>query len=518
MKKITILLLSLSVVLSLCGCDNTASKNDSGKNMNSSEPAMSNGTNTVQASAAPGESSNPANSGNPEASEAPTQNDSELRLIYDSDIFLNALTTSNCTENGYYSVKSLGTSYWDDKFLNLTYVDFASHREVVLCSDSSCKHDNEKCASYLSSKDFLSIPGVFINGDYLYLLSTEYDQSGSMSSGGGYTAPGYEPPEETRRASIYRMNLDGTNRQKIWEADNVGDVIEANVFGDGNDIWFITKTPAMKIYENPESKKNGAVFYYSKNRALMKYSSSENKITERIPLDDYNNIALDVMGCKDGKLILSGTAYPNGTSIWDNMEILAPSPNFGDSDSATWEFMEKWEEVYFTFDLATKEIRETFRKTLGELYALDKHFFDGGRLYMIGEDYSVCAADLQTGEISELNVPKGYRLDGFFLDKMCFTRITENWDDNKTYITDLNGENMTASEFVSATSFGNDYVLLGLTSDKAVIIYETEKIPSVNNPGAYTVGKRKAGLISIIDMLNGQPNFEPIDALKETWD
>ena len=152
MKKITILLLSLSVVLSLCGCDNTASKNDSGKNMNSSEPAMSNGTNTVQASAAPGESSNPANSGNPEASEAPTQNDSELRLIYDSDIFLNALTTSNCTENGYYSVKSLGTSYWDDKFLNLTYVDFASHREVVLCSDSSCKHDNEKCASYLSSK------------------------------------------------------------------------------------------------------------------------------------------------------------------------------------------------------------------------------------------------------------------------------------------------------------------------------------------------------------------------------
>ena len=137
---------------------------------------------------------------------------------------------------------------------------------------------------------------------------------------------------------------------------------------------------------------------------------------------------------------------------------------------------------------------------------------------MIGEDYSVCAADLQTGEISELNVPKGYRLDGFFLDKLCFTRITENWDDNKTYITDLNGENMTASEFVSATSFGNDYVLLGLTSDKAVIIYETEKIPSVNNPGAYTVGKRKAGLISIIDMLNGQPNFEPIDALKETWD
>lgn len=251
MKKITILLLLLSVVLSLCGCDNTASKNDSGKNVNSSEPAMSNVTNTVQTSATPGESSNPANSENPETPEAPTQNDSELRLIYESGIFLNALTTSNCTENGYYSVKFLETSNPNDEFLNLTYVDFASHREVVLCSDSSCKHDNEKCASYLSSKDFLLIPGVFINGDYLYLLSTEYDQSGTMSAGSVYYAPGYEPPEETRRASIYRMNLDGTDRQKIWEADNIGDVIEAQVFGDGNDIWFITKTPAMKIYENP---------------------------------------------------------------------------------------------------------------------------------------------------------------------------------------------------------------------------------------------------------------------------
>lgn len=518
MKKITILLLSLSVVLSLCGCDNTASKNDSGKNVNSSEPAMPNGTNTVQASAEPGESSNPANSGNPEtseASEAPTQNDSELRLIYDSDIFLNAQNTVNCTENGYYSVKSLRTSYWDDKFLNLTYVDFASHREVVLCSDSSCKHDNEKCASYLSSKDFLSIPGVFINGDYLYLLSTEYDQSGTMSSGGGYTAPGYEPPEETRRASIYRMNLDGTNRQKIWEADNVGDVIEAKIFGDGEDIWFAAKTPAMKIYENPESKKNGAVFYYSKNRALMRYSSSENKITERIPLDDYNNIALDIMGCKDGKLILSGTAYPNGTSIWDNMEILAPSPNFGDSDSATWEFMKKCENVYFSLDISTKEIKETFRKTIGELLEQENHFVVDGRLYLICEDYSVCAVDLLTGEMSEINVPKGYRLDEFFLDKMCFTRVTENWDDDKTYITDLNGENMTATEFIS---FGSDYEVLGLTSDKAVIIYETEKIPSVNNPGAYTVGKRKAGLISIDDMLNGQANFEPIDSLLESWE
>lgn len=250
----------------------------------------------------------------------------------------------------------------------------------------------------------------------------------------------------------------------------------------------------------------------------MRYSSSENKITERIPLDDYNNITLDVMGCKDGKFILSGTAYPNGTSIWDNMEILAPSPNFGDNDSASWEFMKKCEEVCFTLDPSTKEIRETFRKTLGELYELEKHFFDGGRLYMIRDDYSVCAADLLTGEISELNVPKGYRLDGFFLDKMCFTRVTEDWDDNKTYITDLNGENMTASEFVSTTPFGNDYELLGLTSDKAVIIYETEKIPSVDSPGAYIVGKRNVGLISIIDMLNGQPNFEPIDALKETWD
>lgn len=516
MKKFTVILLTVTLALTLCGCGNTSSQNNSGNGLNSSQPAASDGTYTTRGSAAPGGSSVPQN--DPESPDAPAKSSDDIRLIYEGGLFINAAATKNCTENGYYSVKGLSKAERGKaKYMNLTYVDFASHREIVLCSDSSCKHNNEKCASYLSYDLLLSVPGVFVNGDYLYLLSTEVDQSG-MTSAGEYTAPGYEPPEETRRAAIYRMNLDGTDRQKIWEADNVGDVIEERVFGDGESIWFAAKTPAVKIYDDPSSKKNGAVFHYAKNRAILRYSSTENKITERIPFDDYNNITLDIMDVKDGKFILSGTAYPGGTSRWDNMEILAPSATFGDRDVEGREFRKKCEEVFFTLDPSTKEIKETFRITYGKLYELENRRYDGSRMYCIREDYSVYVVDLLTGETREVNVPKGYRLDGFFLDKMCFTRITEDWSDKNTYLTDLNGENMTVSEFVSGSPIGSDYTLLGLSSDKAVIIYETEKIPSVNNPGAYHVGKRKAGLISTDDLINGRPNFEPIDALKDSWD
>lgn len=517
MKKFTMILLTVSLALSLCGCQSTPSLNDSGNGLNSSLPAASDGTYTTRGSAAPGGSSVPQN--DPESPDAPSQNSDDIRLIYDGGLFLNALNTANCTENGYYSVKGLSEGRrGKDKYMNITYVDFASHREIVLCSDSSCKHDNEKCASYLSYDLLLSVPSIFVNGDYLYLISTGVDESGTTSAGGGYTAPGYEPPEETRRAAIFRMNLDGTGRQKIWEADNVGDVIEERIFGDGDDIWFAAKTPAIKIYENPESKKNGAVFHYAKNRSLMRYSPSENRIVERIPLDDYNNITLDITGVKDGKFILSGMAYPGGTSRWDNMEILAPSPTFGDRDEEGREFRKKCEEVFFTLDPSTKEIKETFRTTYGKLYELNNFRFDGSRMYCIREDYSVYVVDLLTGETREVSVPKGYRLDGLFLDKMCFTRITEDWSDKNTYLTDLNGENMTVSEFVSGSPIGTDYTLLALSSDKALMIYETEKIPSAHSPGAYEIGKRKVGLISIDDLLNGRRNFEPIDTLKDSWD
>lgn len=541
MKKFSMILLSVSLAFSLCGCNNSASENSSGysgNNSNSSQTAASDKANTSHGSISqngqsnsqgdtgtsesPENPSTPLSPENPNAPEdpekpgtpeVPAPDSDELRLIYEGGIFLNALNTCNCTENGYYSVKGLSGG----GYMNLTYVDFASRREIVLCSDSSCKHDNEKCASYLSRDLLLSVPGVFVNGEYLYLISTEYDQSGTTSAG-EYTAPGYEPPEETRRAAIFRMNLDGTDRRKIWDADNIGDVIEERIFADGDDIWFAAKTPAIKIYENPESEKNGAVFHYAKNRSLMRYSPSENKIVERIPLDDYNNITLDIFGAADGRFILSGMAYPNGTSMWDHMEELAPSPNFGDRNDEGWELRKKSDTVYFTLDPSTKEIKETFRKNYGELLKLNNYEYDGSRMYCIREDYSVYAVDLLTGETREVNVPKGYRLDGFFLDKMCFTRVTEDWSDNNTYLTDLNGENMTVSELVSTTPIGSDYLLLGLSSDKAVMIYETEKIPSVNNPGAYHTGKRKAGLISIDDMVNGRANFEPIDALKDSWD
>lgn len=408
------------------------------------------------------------------------------------------------TENGYYRMGP----YRENEYSHLLYLDYATQQEVVVCSDSSCKHDTVNCASVFFD-EYAFQNHLFVFQDYLYCLTTDIDQDGALSSG-GFSSNNLsddfkeinDEQESKRRATLYRMNLDGTEREKLWQSD-AGYIAETEVFGDGTGFWFVTKQPSAEVHEE-----TGAVYNHSKNRAFIRYDINERKITDKIPLEDYNNIALNVDGCTGSKFYLIGKAYPNGTSIMDNMDILAPGTEIGSIHPDYWDFNDRCECVYFTLDVKTKELKEITRYKIADVnYGAECR---GGKIYFERPDDSCFTYAVETGETAELNIPEGYRLDGFFADKLVLSHYPGDHDDRARYFADLDGSNMTRSELLMEDGFDID--LIAAVGDNALVIYDNYKVPSDKGSG-YKTFEPVYALISLDDLFNGRANYKQFDMI-----
>lgn len=499
MKKIIAAFLAAATALALSGCAGGGEKSGSDP---MSEPNGST-VNTPSNSGAPGGEDNNSNiSGNggaPGGTNSENDGGRDLVPLYNDGITLDsiALGSKLCTEDGYYRIQSLGDDW---HISNITYVDFASKREIVLCSDSSCRHNIESCASYISDHEMF-FPRIFVFNDKLWLLSSDYYQEGSMGS--EYHAPGYEPEPETRRAAIFRMNLDGTEREKVYEAE-LGDIIEMDVFGYGDDLLFIVKTPTVDTVKN--NKGNVIMFYGSKNRALLRFSVSQNKVVERIPLDPYKNISLNVRNCTGSHLIFAGTAYPDGKSKLDFMDILAfDTGHMQPPSKEQEELSNNCEIVFFTLDLDTKELKEVFREKSGSRNSYSVY---GSELYIKHPDNTVSAFNVLSGTTRSVNIPSGYEFRGIYMNKLKLYQIGKGSE--ITYFADLDGTNITSSKLFDY--MGDDRLwVLAVAGDKAIVQYdeEREKRPE----GGYTRTGIKLGLISIDDLMSGRRNIDRINNL-----
>lgn len=470
----------------------------------------SNNSNTPGNSGTPGGEGNNLNtpgnvntsgSGNSSVSNDHEKINSERKLqsVYSgTDLDMDAIAQKSnfCTKDGYYRIQRLG----DNRDIsNITYVDFASKREIVLCSDSSCRHNTESCASVISKKDVFFSTGIFVFNDKLWLLSTENDEDGSMGS--EYHAPGYEPEPEKRRAAIFRMDLDGTNREKVYEAA-LGDIIEKNVFGDGDDLLFVVKTPKVDTVKNNTGKE--VMFYGSKNRALLRFSISQNKVVERIPLDPYKNISLTVRGCAGSRLILSGIAYPDGKSRLDYMDILAYETGSGHSSTKEQsELSKNCEIVFFTLDIDTKELKDVFRDKKGSSYSVYRD-----EIFIKHSDETVSTVNVLNGTTRSVNLPSGYEFAGIFMNKLKLYSIGEG--DDITYFSDLDGTGITSTRLLDLMN-KDRVTVLAVAGNKLIVQYDEES--TARPEGGYTRTGVKLGLISIDDLVSGRRNIDRINNL-----
>ncbi len=478
MKRIISVMLIFAAAMTLSACSKEVDKK------NTPTTAWDTGENTV---AVNNQSTNTAQTNSGEQ----TMDGGRLTLLTPYSIY-NGMRVCCTTEEGFYFLES----YRRKNYSHLMYIDYASGQEVFLCSDSSCKHDKESCSAVFSHDEFYEVYSgsqLFTYGGKLFYLSTAVDKDQSLSAVDfeeDSETDAYESLSASKKAALYRMDLDGSQREKILELGQ-GELFEDNVAGDGDSLWLITKTP--DVYRD---EKTGTYCSYSKNRQLIKFNLTDKKITQTIPLEEYNNIFPYFIGAAGDKLIFQGVEYPDGKKKSEWLEALAPYADWEEEKKhipEKAEFYERCNAVCFTMDINTGEIKEIFR---GQGRSADLR--QRGDFLYIGEGKGVLKkTNISTGESEDINIPDGYRWDGFLLGDKIALRSED--DANLEYYCFLDEK----TGKIKKSDVVNDLVLklYAETEDLALVSYMG---------GASKYFSEKLALIDLEDVYNGNKDFKPI--------
>ena len=176
-------------------------------------------------------------------------------------------------DKGYYYIKD------EENRRNIKYFDYSAKKEIYLCNKPNCKHDTEDCSSYL---DISESNDLFVYNNYLYLISgtgsvvtvnLNFGEDGTSLAQTGGQAP-----------IIYRMNLDGTNKTKLFECPSGVKLTSSFIFEGNNLYTFFLKSKSIETAKssytsmetnrdlvkiNLETKKYEAIFN-SKNRSIIR--------------------------------------------------------------------------------------------------------------------------------------------------------------------------------------------------------------------------------------------------------
>lgn len=178
----------------------------------------------------------------------------------------------NYCEKGYYHIES------EENQNNIKYFDYSAKKEIYLCNKPNCNHNTEECSSYLNK---LNSHILFVYNNYIYLIENVGEiKSVSMSNN-----MENQLMESITTPFIYKMNLDGTNRTKIFECPS-GVEIGTDFICDGENLYtFFTKSKSVNIEKNSyttvETEKN-LVKINLKTQKYETICESKNKTILRI--------------------------------------------------------------------------------------------------------------------------------------------------------------------------------------------------------------------------------------------
>lgn len=181
-------------------------------------------------------------------------------------------------EHGFYYV-----SYdYEDVFkANIKYIDYESKKEIYLCNQPSCNHNNEKCTSYLPIR-FGGMIQLYLDDKHLYILCP------------------FEVPHEVEESDepigyaidvqykMYMMDLDGGNRKLTGE------------FAENEDIQSSCFSQVNYLYTSIEETMDDQ----SIKKTLVRMDGSTGKIESLKDMDD-----CIIIGSYKNQLVLIKSDY-----------------------------------------------------------------------------------------------------------------------------------------------------------------------------------------------------------------
>lgn len=462
MKKWMCALLALGMLLSLCTCGHGSSEGTTGGNNPQKETTGSKTPNGTDVSTEQGNDSN-----------------GSLSLLF----HLQRKDTDCCTENGFYYLSDDVEKTADGRNArHLMYMDFATHQEIYLCSNTACSHDTVDCTSVFPIDEFSNSSMLFTCNGKLYVMSKEMDREGSgVVTMGASGDSGVSV--EAAPTVLYRINLDGTNREKIYTFES-GVTVEDFAIGDENGFYLITKKLSTQ-------QSGGSSYQTSSERKLIFLDLHSLKETALYNMDFSDQIEWDVIGCTKRQLILHGIDFGRKVS-WEEKH----SDDTDIYDTAS--------DVFCLFNVDNGERKEFYRaeKAKSRSFEVDEN----NLYYSVDGDGQIISVNLHSSEQKTLCTISQDAIWGMIGDRI----YTRDSNDSTYYFIDVNTGEISHSSLVNK-SLGWSIEIIAETSDQALIVYDYDAISK--GDGSYSIEKKLFGLIGKDDLYTGRDSITPIQMI-----
>ena len=397
-----------------------------------------------------------------------TNNSSDLKF----------LSNGATTNDGYYYLTDYSRLNNDKLAKHLMYIDFKTKQEIHLCNNSACTHKTEDCTSVFNKDEFQFDSKVFIWNNKIYVISKSTDTSGQVAKGVlGETSKGNV---ESNKAVLYKLNLDGTNREKVYTFDDNA-TIEDFVIGSGNGIYLISK----KV----ETKYTGGNAYSTSNeRKLIYLDLNTKKESTILSMNRNDNIDWKVIGSTKRNLILHGIDL--GGQVTDEEKHNNNDLYKNSSD------------VFALLDIDNDTLKEVYRvKASSRTYTVDEK----NLYYNIDGNSKILKIDLKNGKEETLANLSNVWVDRVIDNKLlCITNSGKN---PTSYFIDVDTGKMAESKLANKST--ESYIeIISISQNKILAIYDSDV--TFNSDGSWTTHSNKYGVISKEDFYSGKDNFKGI--------
>lgn len=391
---------------------------------------------------------------------------------------LKFLSNGATTNDGYYYLTDYSRLNNGKLAKHLMYIDFKTKQEIHLCNNSACTHKTEDCTSVFTKDEFQLDSKVFIWNNEIYVISKSTDTSEQVAMGVlGETSTSNV---ESNKAVLYKLNLDGTNREKIYTFDD-NDTIEDFVIGSGNGIYLVAKKVETKYT-------GGNAYSTSSERKLIYLDLNTKKESTILSMNRNDNIDWKVIGSTDRNLILHGIDL--GKQVTDEEKHNNNKLYKNSSD------------VFALLDIDNDTLKEVYRvKASSRTYTVDEK----NLYYNIDGNSKILKIDLETGKEETLANLSSVWVDRVIDNKLLC--ITNNGKNPTSYFIDIDTGKMTESKLANKST--ESYIeIISISQNKILAIYDSDV--TFNSDGSYTTHSNKYGVISKEDFFTGQDSFQNI--------
>lgn len=394
------------------------------------------------------------------------------------------------SDKGYYYISQDALPLKDGTYAyRMMYIDYGTKEELYLCNRPGCSHDTVDCPAVFTDTELRISGSLFYYQNHLYLFAHDPDQTGSTITGSSSLPDAMDDNGDSFKAStasLYRMNPDGTDREKVFTFED-GVSLEDRIFAAGDTLYFVSK----KVSTDKLDKQT--TYFKSSERKLISVNTKNWKSSAVCNLDE----DLSLIGAFSNKLVYMQTVY--------NQELSKEA--MLDED----QFIDAYKDSYSSFgvvDLNRGETKE-FGKAPND--KINTYAVHGKYLYLSTEG---------KGKIQQIDMTTKEKKTFAETPDSCIEQVYggaigcspwadgEILDNDRLYIHLDDGRIETSQ--LQMSSIEGPVIIRAELKDQFLILYDYDAEKDPVYPGQYNINGAKYALIDKEDFHRGKSTLQKV--------